>query len=63
VHFFSKAVEINPQYDQAWCNRGIAYYYLQEWQKASADYLQCLEINPKNEAAINELNRLDAMKK
>jgi tetratricopeptide (TPR) repeat protein len=63
VRYFSKAVELNPKYDQAWCNRGIAYYYLQDWQKARADFLQSLKINPDNEAAINELNRLDKMKK
>jgi len=63
VRYFSKAIEINPQYDQAWCNRGVAYFYLEEWQKARADYLQCKKINPKNENAITELNRLDAMKK
>jgi len=63
VRCFSKAVEFNPQYDQAWCNRGIAYFYLQEWQKARADFLQSLKINPNNEGAINELDRLDKMKK
>ena len=63
VRYFSKSIEINPQYDQAWCNRGIAYYYLQEWQKARADFLQCRKINPENESAILELNRLDEMKK
>jgi len=63
VRYFSKAIELYPQYDQAWCNRGIAYFYLQEWQKARADYVQCIHINPNNENAINELNRLDAMKK
>jgi lipoprotein NlpI len=63
VRFFSKAIEIDSLYDQAWCNRGIAYEYLEEWQNARADFLQCRTINPNNENAINELNRLDAMKK
>jgi tetratricopeptide (TPR) repeat protein len=63
VRYFSNAIEINPDYDQAWCNRGIAYEYLQEWQNARADFLQCLEINSNNDNAIVELNRLDAMKK
>ena len=63
VRFFSKAIEIDSLYDQAWCNRGIAYFYLKEWQKARADFLQCRKINPNNENAIGELNRLDAMKK
>jgi len=63
VRFFSKAIEIAPMYDQAWCNRGIAYYYLGEWQKARADFMQSVSINPKNENAILELNRLDAEKR
>ena len=63
VHYFSKAIEIDSLYDQAWCNRGIAYYYLEQWQKARADFLQCNKINPHNENAITELNRLDKMKK
>jgi len=63
VKYFSKAVELDPFYDQAWCNRGIAYYYLGEWQKARADYLQARKINPYNENAITELNRLDTEKR
>jgi tetratricopeptide (TPR) repeat protein len=63
VRYFSKAIEIDSLYDQAWCNRGIAYEYLEEWQNARADFLQSRRINPNNESAIEELNRLDAMKK
>jgi tetratricopeptide (TPR) repeat protein len=63
VNLFSKAIEINPNYDMAWCNRGIAYEYLEEWQKARADFLKCLEINRDNQKAIEEMNRLDNMKK
>jgi len=63
ISYFSKAININPTYDQAFCNRGVAYYYLEEWQKAREDYLQCLKLNPDNENAIDELNRLDTMKK
>jgi len=63
VRYFSKAIEIDSLYDQAWCNRGVAFFYLKEWQQARADFLQCRKINPNNEGAIDELNRLDAMKK
>jgi len=63
VRYFSKAIEIDPQFDQAWCNRGIAHYYLKEWQKARADYLKCMEINPNYESAIKGLNRLDTEKR
>jgi tetratricopeptide (TPR) repeat protein len=63
VRFFTKAIEIDDLYDQAWCNRGIAYYYLGEWQQARANFLKSIEINPENEFAIAELNRLDAEKR
>ena len=63
VRYFSKAIEIDSLYDQAWCNRGIAYEYLKAWDLARADFLKCRKINPNNKGAITELNRLDAMKK
>jgi len=63
VSWFTKAIEAKSTYDQAWCNRGIAYEYLKEWQKARADFMKCLEINRNNQNAIEEINRLDNMKK
>jgi len=63
VRYFSKAIALDSLYDQAWCNRGIAYYYLEEYQKARADYLQARKINPYNQNAITELNRLDTEKR
>jgi tetratricopeptide (TPR) repeat protein len=63
VRYFSTTIEIDPLFDQAWCNRGIAYYYLKDWKNARADFLKSIEINPKNENAIKELNRLDTEKK
>jgi tetratricopeptide (TPR) repeat protein len=63
LRFFNKDIEINDEYDLMWCNRGIAYFYLKEYKKARADFLQCLKINPDNKAAIQELGRLDKMKK
>jgi len=63
VRCFSKAIELDSLFDQAWCNRGIAFYYLKEYQKARADFVQCKNINPNNNNAISELNRLDALKK
>ncbi|MCL1850308.1 MAG: tetratricopeptide repeat protein [Bacteroidetes bacterium] len=63
VRYYSKAIEINPDYDQAWCNRGLAYEYMDEYEKAREDYLQCLKINPNYENAIRCLNHIDAVKK
>jgi len=63
VRYFTKAIELDSLYDQAWCNRGIAYFYLEDWQNARTDFLQSRKINPNNAGAIQELNRLDAMRK
>jgi lipoprotein NlpI len=63
VQYFTKVIEIDSLCDMAWCNRGIAYEYLEAWDRARADFLQCRKINPNNKGAITELNRLDAMKK
>jgi len=63
VRYFTKAIELDSLYDQAWCNRGIAYFYLEDWQNAREDFLQARKINPGNAGAIQELNRLDAMRK
>ena len=63
IRYFTKAIEIDSLYYQAWCNRGIAYEYVKAWDLARADFLQCRKINPDYEGAITELNRLDVMKK
>jgi tetratricopeptide (TPR) repeat protein len=62
VRFYSKAIDISPSYYQAWYNRGLAYEYLDDWQKARENYLQCLTLNPNHENAIKALNNIDAIK-
>jgi tetratricopeptide (TPR) repeat protein len=62
IRYYSKSIEINPSYDQGWCNRGLAYEYLDEYDKAREDYLQCLKISPNYENAIRRLNTLDVIK-
>jgi len=63
IRYYSKAIELDSSYFQAWCNRGLAYEYMDDYQNARADYLRCLKINPHYENAINALNNLDANKK
>jgi len=63
VHYYSKAIELDSSYFQAWCNRGLAYEYMDEYENARADYLRCLKINPHYESAIKALNNIDANKK
>lgn len=55
---FSKAIEINPNYVEAYFARGYAYSKLKDKESAKADYRMCLKIQPGYEAAVEELNSL-----
>ncbi|MGK7929086.1 MAG: tetratricopeptide repeat protein [Spirulina sp.] len=48
---YDKAVEINPNYDAAWYNRGVALYNLGRYEEAIASYDKAVEINPNYDAA------------
>ncbi len=43
---YEKAIEIKPDYHQAWNNRGNAQYYLGEYREAIASYEKAIEIKP-----------------
>ncbi|MDR0206125.1 MAG: tetratricopeptide repeat protein [Bacteroidales bacterium] len=62
VRLYSKAIEVNPAYYQAWFNRGLAYEWMDDYKNARNDYQQSLSINPNYEKAIKNLNNLDAHK-
>jgi tetratricopeptide (TPR) repeat protein len=42
-----KAITINPQYAEAYNNRGLTYKALKDYQKAIADYDKAIALNPK----------------
>lgn len=48
IEAYSRAIEINPQYELAYLERGNAYYYLKDYPRASADYTKAIAINPQN---------------
>ena len=54
---FTKAIEINPNYVEAYFARGYTYSKLKEKEKAISDYRMCLKIQPNYDAAIEELNK------
>lgn len=58
VEFFTKAIEIDPNYVEAYFARGYAYSKLKDKQSAKADYNMCLKIEPNYEGAIQGLNEL-----
>jgi len=44
---YTKAIEINPRYAEAYNNRGLAWGKKDDYDKAIADYTKAIEINPK----------------
>ncbi|HZX14151.1 MAG TPA: tetratricopeptide repeat protein [Thermodesulfobacteriota bacterium] len=44
--YFSKAIEINPEYVQAYANRGVAYGNEGMYDKAILDLNKAIELNP-----------------
>ncbi len=54
IALFSKALEINPRYAEAYNNRGIAYAKGKgQYDKAISDYDKAIEINPRYAEAYN----------
>ena len=51
---YNQAILLNPNYAEAYYNRGVAYDDLGEYQKAITDYNQAIRLNP-NDADAYEL--------
>ena len=48
IEYYRKAIELNPQFFQAYNNRGNAYRALKQDQKAINDYDKVIELNPQD---------------
>ncbi|CAD8214280.1 unnamed protein product [Paramecium pentaurelia] len=46
IECYSKAININPNYDKAWYNKGMALYNLNKYQEAIECYDKAITINP-----------------
>ena len=44
---YTKAIEIDPKFADAYYNRGLAYCYKQDYDRAITDYTKAIEIDPK----------------
>jgi tetratricopeptide (TPR) repeat protein len=44
---YTKAIELNPQYADAYYNRGVAKAALGDKYAAIADYTKAIEVNPQ----------------
>jgi len=45
---FSRAIELNPKYRDAYVNRAIAYAKMHEYQKSIADRRRAVDLEPRN---------------
>jgi lipoprotein NlpI len=50
---FTRAIELNPNAEQAYNNRGNAYDAKGEYEKAIDDYSHAIELDPKSQRAYN----------
>ena len=51
IEFLNKAIELNPNYIQAYFNRGETYSKIKDYDKAINDYTKVLKLNPDHNRA------------
>ncbi len=59
AQLFTQAIQANPDFPYSYCNRGVAYEYMGQYDKARADYQKALSLKTNFEPAIKGLNRID----
>jgi tetratricopeptide (TPR) repeat protein len=59
VEYFTKVIDLKPDYTDAWYNRGFAWEMQKNVENSRNDYKKALEITPNYEKAIDGLNRID----
>nr|QNO55523.1 photosystem I assembly protein Ycf3 [Methanosarcinales archaeon ANME-1 ERB7] len=53
IEYYTRAIELNPEYAKAYNNRGTVYGYIKEYEKAISDYNKAIELNPEYADAYN----------
>ena len=61
--YFTRAINTDPQYAEAYLARGICYEDLKDFDNAIADYKMAIQYKPNYEDAVRNLNRLLDKKK
>jgi len=59
IEYFTKVIELKPEYTDAWYNRGFAWEMQKDVENSRKDYKKALELTPNYEKAIDGLNRID----
>jgi tetratricopeptide (TPR) repeat protein len=62
VEYFTKVIELKPDYTDAWYNRGFAWELQKNPENSRNDYKKALELTPNYKKAIDGLNRIDEYK-
>ena len=58
INYFTKAINAEPKYAEAYFARGVCYQELKDKDNAYADYNMCLQLKPNYVPAIESLNSL-----
>ncbi len=45
---YNKAIEINPNFADAYCKRGLTYYNLKDYSKALTNFNKAIQIDPND---------------
>ncbi|MCG6880040.1 MAG: tetratricopeptide repeat protein [Deltaproteobacteria bacterium] len=53
IFYYSEAIKINPEFVQAYNNRGIAYVWKKKYDLAIADFSKAIELDPEYGKAYN----------
>jgi len=48
IKIYDKAIELNPNFAEAYYNRGNAYSDLKQYERAIEDYNKAIELNPED---------------
>jgi tetratricopeptide (TPR) repeat protein len=53
IEYYTKSIELNPEFLAAYINRGSIYHDIKEYEKAIKDFNKAVEINPEIAEAYN----------
>ncbi len=55
IHYFTKALELNPKFAQAYEERGLNYYFQEKWHKVIQDFTHYIHLVPNKANAYQML--------
>ncbi|MHA1844199.1 MAG: tetratricopeptide repeat protein [Promethearchaeota archaeon] len=53
-----ESIKLNPDFNGVWFNRAETYIKMNQMERTLEDFMKCLELNPKNESAIERIECL-----